>query len=228
MLKILALIACASCGGDPEVSSSPMPWLHGFTVTESSDVLNPAISQRMGELDGDRADDGYGGIQLGVDLAPNEAAKTVLASYRDGVFVLDQSGHVLARSPGFDPTGSSDDLIALAVGDGLLGVPMLALAVNIGGHRESTTSIVLYRVGTGHLNRLFIGPVEQHDGDQTLTGSITLLPKALVYQAPGARTATLWTFDSKLGRYVELQLVKPTPHDVAPSGEQGNVTSRRV
>ena len=193
MKNLVVAIACLVYGS-PSLSNDPLPWLHGFASTATSDIETP---------DGE--------LQVTADVAPADGVETVRASYQQGVVVVDGAGDVLARAPGFAPAGSADDLVALSVGDAEIGSPVIALAVNRGGHRVSVTSIVLYRVDHGRLEQLFEGEVEDHDGPETSAGEITFLPEGLVYRAPQARTQTLWTFDPERGRYVERGAVRRVP-----------------
>ena len=95
---------------------------------------------------------------------------------------------MIASAPGFVETGSADDLEALATGDAKLGFPVIALAVTMGGHRVSTTSLVLYAAsGERQLDQLFSAPIEARDGDERFIGSIVFVPGYLLYRAPGDR-----------------------------------------
>jgi hypothetical protein len=208
MKKLLLLALCAGCGGT-SAPNPAVPWLHGFAATASSDSENSAVSDRLGGLVGSRDDAGYGGLQVTADVAPSEGAETVLASYHQGIGVLDHAGKLLAHAPGFEPTGSADDLVALSVGDAGIGIPVIALAVSRGGHRESVTSIVLYRVGGGRLEQLFEGPVEEADGPDAFPGTITFVPGGLIYRAPRTPGATVWSFDPALGRYEKRGTIAP-------------------
>jgi hypothetical protein len=194
-MKKLLVLALAACGGT-STPNSAVPWLRGFTATATAVSDNATSAASSDEAD-------YGGLQVTADVAPTDGTETVLASYRRGVRVVDRSGKLLARVPGFDPTGSADDLVALSVGDAGIGIPVIALAVTRGGHRESVTSIVLYRVGSSRLDLLFEGPVEETDGTDTFTGTITFVPGGLQYRAPRATSATVWVFDAASGRYVQ-------------------------
>jgi hypothetical protein len=86
---------------------------------------------------------------------------------------------------------------------------VVALAVSRGGHRESVTSIVVYRVGNGRLEQLFEGAVEETVGTDAFTGTITFVPGGLIYRAPRASSATVWIFDAARHRYVERGTITP-------------------
>lgn len=185
-LALGLLFAAAACGSSASPTTPELPWVQGFTARAATDALSPS------------ADEGVGVMQV-----TGDAGETVAASYAGGVIVRDRTGVVVARASGFAETGSSDDLVALALGDGGLGSPVIAVAINRGGHRTSTTSLALYRVGDrGRLERIFFEPIQERDGDQTIAGSIALLPGSMLYRAPGAATAAVWTFDRVRGRYV--------------------------
>jgi hypothetical protein len=208
MKKILVIALCGACGGTATPNSAT-PWLRGFAATASSDSEISAVSERLDGLIGARDDTGYGGLQVTADVAPADGPETVLASYRQGIAVVGHTGKLLAHAPGFEPTGSADDLVALLVGDAGLGFPVIALAVSRGGHRESVTSIVLYRAGGGRLEQLFEGPVEEADGPDAFTGTITFVPGGLLHGAPRAAGTTVWTFDAARGHYVKRGTIAP-------------------
>jgi hypothetical protein len=182
-----------------------MPWLRGFRAAGVGDVANPAAGQRISGLIADAADEDYGGFEVRADLVGDAEPEVVLASYHRGIVVLDASGQVLARAPGFEPGGSADDLLSIAVGDGHLGAPVIVVAAQSGGHRESTISLTIYRMtGSRTLQPVFSAPIEEHVGDDTRAGSLTFLPSGLRYLPPDAGRPTLWAFNVRLGRYLEL------------------------
>jgi hypothetical protein len=177
-----------------------MPWVTGFAVTAASDGTT---SDHRGPPS---SDDEYGAITLHADVIGDDARDSIVATLHSGLVIKGATGRILARAPGFPAEGSADDLVALAVGDGQLdGAPLVLLAVQRGGHRESTISVAVYRMTTGRtLDRLFMAPIELHDGDRTATGSLTFVPSGLVYRAPDAAFATPWTFDVGQHRYLDL------------------------
>jgi hypothetical protein len=181
-----------------------MPWLHGFTPVAVRDISSPAVTQRIANLLHVSADDDYGGIELRADVTGDAGIETVLVSYRLGLLVVGPNGGVVARASGFDAAGSADDLVSLAIGDGQLGAPVIMLAVQTGGHRESTILLAIYQLENRQaLKRLFMAPIEEHRGNETVVGTLTFLPSALAYRAPGARSAAIWLFDPRFQRYVE-------------------------
>lgn len=180
-----------------------MPWVRGLNVVAVSEVPTQAATQRISDLRHATAEDGYGAIELRADVTGDASAETVLVSHRLGVVVVDSTGHLMASAPGFDFSGSADELVSVAVGDGHVGAPVIAVAVQAGGHRESTILLSLYQVQRGKLALLFAAPIEEHDGAQITAGSVTLVPSGLIYRPPGARTATRWTFDERRRRYIE-------------------------
>jgi hypothetical protein len=214
MRKLAILTACVACSSGDRVASTsaPLLWLTGFTVTAASDATTPAASSRLAELGGTNDDgDNYGAMSIAAGDG------SVLASYRRGVIVVDRTGRVSARAPGFEPTGSADDVVALASGDAMIGAPVIVLALSSGGHRESTTSIVIYRAGTSaRLDRLFVGAVEEREGTDTWPGTIVLFPNGLLYRAPRTDVLTVWIFDAQRGRYIERARLPPPRHEERP------------
>jgi hypothetical protein len=201
----LFTLAIAASAGCTQLPSTPppaaMPWLHGFATTASSDTIERGVADRMNEWR--RCEDpcmDVGGIELRADVIPGERSETILATY-SGLVVLDSKGLLVARGPGFEPTGSADELLAVAVGDATLDAPIIAVAARVGGRREHAVWLELYRVGPSRtLERIFAAATEQHD-DQHAFGSVTLVPGGLIYKAPRGTTEDRWTFDSRQGRY---------------------------
>jgi hypothetical protein len=184
-----------------------LPWLQGFFAPEASTETGTAevLAElgEWGESDGSCIAAAYGGLSLTADVSTVPGPERVLASFSQGIVVLDQEDHVVARAPGFDCVGSEDELVALAAGYGGIAEPLVALAATSGGHNETMTWLTLFRVAnSGELQPVFIGEVERHVGDSTRTGVVTLLPGGLVYRAPSGG-ASLWAYDAELGRYVE-------------------------
>ena len=191
-----------------------MPWVHGLASTSSNDVEVPEIAERMAGLVGTRDDGGYGGIAVPFGEG------SVLASFHQGVVVLDGKDAVIGRAPGFDAMGSADDLVAVAVGDAGLDKPVIVLVVTRGGHRENTTSLVVLQTGRqSQLQRIFDAPVEEHAGDETFTGSLVFVSQGLVYQRPRGDIER-WKFDASRHRYVVDQ-----PASRARSPSAGATTS---
>jgi hypothetical protein len=184
-----------------------LPWLQGFfapeasTETGTADVL--AELGEWGEADGSCIAAAYGGLSLTADVSIVPGTERVLASFTQGVVVLDHENHIVARAPGFDCEGSEDELVGLAAGPAGIAEPLVALAATSGGHNETMTWLTLYRVAnSGELQPVFMGEVERHRGDTTRTGVVTMVPGGLVYRAPSGGSS-LWVYDAELGRYVE-------------------------
>ena len=175
-----------------------LPWLQGFQPQSVADHPSRAVTQELSEYrpaDEDCPATAYGGLSI------DTGKGRVLASFSQGVFVLDESRHLVAQAPGFDCNGSADELVALAQGDAWVGTPLVALAVTTGGHAESATWLSLYRVTDGGaLEPVFTGTVERHEGRRTTTGVVTIVPGGLIYRAPEGGTS-VWIYDGK--RYVE-------------------------
>lgn len=171
-----------------------LPWLQGFTPEAVADHPSRAVSAELDQWqqpDEDCVDSAYGG--LSIDLR----GMRVLASYSQGVFVLDADRHVVAQASGFDCNGSSDELVALAQGNAWIGTPLVVLAATSGGHAESVTWLTLYRIGgAGKLEPVFSGAVERHGDRQTSTGVVTIVPGGLIYRAPGG-ASSLWTWNGE-------------------------------
>ena len=209
---LTALVFCVACDNFSAPPPASMPWLHGFSAVAAADAPSAQASRRIANVLDTSAEDDYGSLELRADLAGDARTETVLASYRSGVAVVDPAGRLIARAPGFDAGGSADDLISLMAGDGQLGPPMIVLAVQTGGHRESAIWVAIYRTtGSRVLQRLFYGPIETHEGDETRTGTLTFTRSGLLYRAPDASAPTSWTFDVHRGRYIERAPVDREP-----------------
>jgi len=169
-----------------------LPWLQGFQPDAVADHPTPAVAQELAEwrpASEDCVASAYGGLSL------DSPSGRVLASFSQGVFVLDKDRHLVAQAPGFSCKGSADELVALATGDAWIGTPIVALAATTGGHAESVTWLSLYRVDEGgRLEPVFTGAVERHEGRQTRTGTVTIVPGGLIYRAPEG-TTSVWIWD---------------------------------
>jgi hypothetical protein len=199
-LPILAFALCA-CGNLSTPSPPALPWVHGFTAVAAGALETPAASQHIARLSRD-PEAAYGAIEVRGDLVGDGGNRTVLASYRAGVIVMDAEGRIAASAPAFDPAGSADELLAVAFGDGQLGAPLVVVAVQSGGHRENAISLAVYRFEEGALDQVFFAPIETHEGDMATLGSLVFLPGALAYRAPGTLVATTWAYDAERRRYV--------------------------
>jgi hypothetical protein len=203
---LLILVSAVACDVVPPPASAPpapaLPWIRGFAPAAVSDLATPLATQHLARLTSASPEDDYNALELHADLAGDAQTETVLASYGFGVAIFDGTGHVVARAPGLATSGSADDLLAIAVGDAQLGAPVLVVASQRGGHRESTVSVTLYRMtGQRALQPLFSAPIEIHDGDVTRAGTLVFGRGQLWYRAPDATAASLWTLDPALDRY---------------------------
>ena len=175
-----------------------IPWLVGFAPDAATDHPSRAVAAEVSEwkaIDDRCVASTYGG------LAIDRGDTRIIASYSQGVFVLGKDRHLLARAPGLACAGSADELVALEAGDAWVGTPLIALAATTGGRAESVTQLLLYRVADdGTLQPVFTAPVERHAEHQTRTGTVTVVPGALIYRAPEG-TTSIWVYDGK--HYVE-------------------------
>jgi hypothetical protein len=194
-------------------SLAALPWLHGFFApTASTEEGSHEVVAQLGEWrPADEACIGssYGGMSLTAELGAGEGEETILASFTQGVVVLDRERHLVAQVPGFECEGTADELVALAVGEAGVGVPLVALAATAGGRAENITWLTLYRLaGSGELQPVFIGEVERHEGEVSRTGVVTIIPGGLVYRAPSG-DSSLWVWDAERRRYVEQLASRP-------------------
>jgi hypothetical protein len=174
----------------PRVFVFALPWLQGFFLAATVDE---------------------GANRVEADLTDAPGNEIVEASFSEGITVRDAEGHVLAKAPGFEPSGgSADDIDGLAIGDAQIGTPVLVLAATTGGHNESVTWLTIYRVAnSGELQPVFTGEVERHAGRTTKTGTVTVVPGGIIYQGPrGDRS--IWLYDESVGRYVQRDQDRPS------------------
>jgi hypothetical protein len=206
LLLVAAAMACDAVPPPPPFAppSPALPWLRGFAPAAVADRATPAATAQISRLRSASPEDDYGALELRADLLGDARVETVVASYGFGVAVLDGAQRMIAHAPGLDATGSADDLLALAVGDAQPGAPVIVVASQRGGHRESTVTLTVYRLTEGRaLQAVFSAPIELHDGDVTRTGAIVFAGAQLWYRAPGAAAMTPWVLDRARGRYVE-------------------------
>lgn len=200
-IALCSLAGVAACGG--LAPSSQVPWLAGVHVIAAADTPTEAASHdaiALGAVD----EAAYGALEVRGDLGGDGEPETIVASYGLGIVVLDPTGHVIARANPFAAEGSADGVVAVAIVDG----PLLAVAVQAGGHRESEITLSLYKLGEHALQTLVALPIEDHDGEDTRTGGVVMVPLGLVYRAPGATTTSTWRYDLRRSRYVELPLAR--------------------
>jgi len=193
-------VACGACGNFAPPPAE-MPWLHGFRVTAITDEPTEAAARHAAER-GATDEAAYGALEVHADLTGDNESETVIVSYQLGVVVLDAHGHVFARRGAFESEGSADSIVALSIGDAGLTSPVLAVASQAGGHRESTITLSLLRVADrGGLATVFEQPIEIHDGDTTRTGAIVLAPGSLTYRAPDTGVNVRFVFDPQRNHY---------------------------
>lgn len=196
----------------PVAPPRALPWLHELVTAADSVEATPEVIAQIARW---RAPDlscsasGYGGLAISADVAAEAGLETVLASFTQGVLVLDANARLIASAPPMVCAGSADEIEGIAAGDAHIDRPVIALAVTTGGHRESATWLVLYRVEGHDVAPIFAGVVEDHVGDRTRVGEVTLFPGALLYRAPSG-VRTLWVYNDEHHRYVELMLVMPS------------------
>src|SRR5579863_7525624 len=151
------VILLAAC--NTQAPSPSLPWVRGLSATASGDVETPAAADRLASVVGTSDKLGYGAIAVAT------SSGTILASFTQGIAVVDANDRLVARAPGFDFEGSADDVVAVAAGDAQLDKPVIVVAIERGGHHESTTSIRVYQIGDrGQLDQVFAGVIEEHDG----------------------------------------------------------------
>ncbi|HEU4729766.1 MAG TPA: hypothetical protein VFT22_17845 [Kofleriaceae bacterium] len=197
--------------GSDGASARALPWLHNFAVSAESATPSASVIDRMSPwraVDPNCSASAYGGFAIKADVAEPAGSEEVLASYTQGVLVLDGEGRLVASATAPSCQGSADEIEAIAAGDAHIDHPVIAMAVTSGGHRASSTWLVLYRVIGGVVAPVFSAVIEEHAGDRTDAGDVTLLTGALLYHAPSGHQ-TLWTYSSEQQRYVEVALVTP-------------------
>ena len=147
---LAAFLFAAACGNlaTPPPPVAALPWVSGFEATAVGELATPAGAQRIAELLHTGTGDDATAIEVHADVAGDATPETVLASYALGVVVVDARGRVIATAPGLLPRGSADDVVAVVVGGGG-GGPVIAVATQTGGHRESVVNLAVYRVGAG-------------------------------------------------------------------------------
>jgi hypothetical protein len=184
-----------------------LPWLQGFFA--------PAASSQLGSYDCGRENPSP--MSIVADVAPSSpGSEQILASYADGIVVLDRDHRPLAQTRGLTCEGTADELVAIAAGDAAIDVPLIAVAATRGGSAASTTTLTLLRVDArGTLEPVFSAEVERHErdgaGDEraTRTGVVTLVPGGLVYRDLQG-LVSLWTYEPDAGRYVESLATRPS------------------
>jgi hypothetical protein len=195
---LAALGACNNFVPPP----AEMPWLYGFRATAITGQPTESAARHAGERGG-TAETAYGALELRGDLRGDNEAETVIVSYQLGVVVVDSHDRVIARRGPFETAGSADSIVAVAIGDAGLTGPVLAVASQAGGHRESTVTLSLLRLAEhGTFATAFEQPIETHAGDDTHAGTLVFAPGGLTYRAPETGTAVRFVFDPKRSQYV--------------------------
>ena len=192
-------------------ASPALPWLHNFAATAESGVAMPGTVARMSRwrpADMDCGGATYSGLSIVADVAEPRGTEEVLASYTQGVLVVDSAGRLIASATAPVCRGSADAIEAIAAGDAQIGRPVIAMAMTTGGHRESSTWLVLYQVVGGVVAPVFSAVVEERRDDHSRSGDVTLLPGALMYRSPSG-SQTLWTYSDEQQRYIELAMAAP-------------------
>lgn len=177
-----------------------LPWLQGFfaPVAVSDRGSRECVTAKSSPM------------ALTADVAVSAGAETIVASYASGVDVIGHDGKLLAHAAGSLCGVHAGELIALAIGDGAIGVPLIALASTSVALDERTTSLTLYSVApTGALQPAFVGEVERHAEHTTRTGVVTLIPGGLVYRDVDG-VISLWSYDATLRRYTEELTTRPS------------------
>ena len=204
-------VVVAGCG-TYATPPSELPWLYGFRSVAVADAPTETAARHAAQL-GAADDATYGALELRADLTGDGEPELVVASYALGIVVLDGRDRTIAKRGRYEPAGSADTIVALGIGDAGLATPVLAVAVQTGGHRESTVVLSLYRIGErGALLPVFVQPIEEHDGDAVQTGMIVFSPARLTYRAPSSGTPVSFVFDPARGRYL-AQPAPPPPLD---------------
>lgn len=213
-VKLLAVpLALAWFAADAVAApaSRALPWLHNFAPTAETSEATPDVVGRMAEwrtADPSCSASVYGGFEITAEVAAEPGRETVLASFTQGVLVFNAKARLIASAMPLWCEGSADEIEGIAAGDAYIEAPVIALAVTTGGHRESATWLVLYRVAKGTVAPIFAEIVEDHTSDRTRVGQVTLLPGALVYRAPSG-VRTLWSYDAEQHRYVQQVVTAP-------------------
>ena len=195
---------------------APVPWLYGMSSFVAADRASKSATQRLHELstsDPDCAAGAYQAVELVADVAPRAGSETILASYANGLVVLDREHRLVASTAGYRCEGSADEIELVAAGNAF-GDQTVIVVGKHGGHREYATWVGLFRVGDDkRLDAVFTGIVEEHRGSGTRKGAIYMLPGSLVYQAPGGKPA-LHVYDPVARAYlVPGELIDDSDHD---------------
>lgn len=196
------LVVVASLAGcqiaSPPANESPAPWPRGMSGLVTTDEASASATESLHEwlpIEDDSCNTAaYHAVELVADVAPSAGAETILASYANGIVVLDREGQLLASTTGYRCDGSIDEVESLAVGR-VFGEPTIVVIARTGGRREYATFAGLFRVGDGkRLDPVFTATIEEHAGEDVRRGVIYMLPNGLVYRLPDGRYA-FYVFD---------------------------------
>ncbi|MGE0867098.1 MAG: hypothetical protein AB7P03_00950 [Kofleriaceae bacterium] len=202
MAAVGALAIACNSPQDPDIPE--LPWLRGLsdvrlTTTPTSDVVDRMSP--WSPADEDCAATRYPGLALAANVTHGPEDEMILASFTQGVAIVDANNRLIARAPGLPCGGSADEIVALAFGRAYL-EPTIVVTITSGGHREHATWVTLYRLGfRDRLEPVFTGSIEERADDAVQRGSVTLLPDGLIYRRPGGQR-TYWRFDPVAGAYV--------------------------
>lgn len=186
LLRSITLAAIVAACTQPVAPG--LPWLRGGTHIASTTEMSASVLERMEPYSTCDECTDYGGFEVVADVAPVAGKEKILASYARGVIVLDTRGRLVARSRGWEASGSTDEVLALAVVDAGRAAPLIAVAVRTGGRREFEVRLELLEVKNHSLAVVFRGVVEEYDDDGEQLGSVTIAPDGIHYFAPRANT----------------------------------------
>lgn len=145
----------------------------------------------------------YAGVSVTAELAPSEGDEVVQATVSD-VVVRSANGATLAEAIAYEPVGSADEVVAVRITDGYIGGPLVVVTTTLGGRRESTTLVTVYRFDrtTRALDAVFTGATVDVDGDARGEGTLVILPGFILHRAPYAELARLYGYDATTRQYV--------------------------
>ena len=189
-VALIAVAIALAIVGLRQRAAPDFHWLPGLAARAVSTERSPDAVDRLAPIaeDSERCPV-VDAQEVTADLAPAPGEERVLASVATGVVVLDADDRRIASAPLGPCGGSADAIVAIAVGDAWLGTPVIAVVSSTGGHRESETTLSLFRLDGRALVTLFSEPLEVRDGLDLWTGTATLVPGAIVYRAPTGETS---------------------------------------
>jgi hypothetical protein len=211
---VLAIASLGACQVTPQ--DGPVPWLYGMSSFVAADRASRSATQLLQEHstpEPDCAAGAYQAVELVADVLPRAGSETVLASYANGVVVLDGERHLVASTAGYRCEGSADEIEIVGSGHAYGDQTLVVVGKN-GGHREYATWVGLFRVGDDkRLDAVFTATVEEHRGSNVRKGALYMLPGSLIYQSPGGKPA-LHVYDPVGRAYlVPGELIDESDHD---------------